>query len=62
LEGETAVSLLRGLALLATAMVAGFLIPFGIERIAMVAAVALVWAIWTLRTRGVRDFLAKPGA
>jgi len=62
LEGETAVSLLRGLALLATAMVAGFLIPFGIERITIVAAVALVWAIWTLRTRGVRDFLAKPGA
>jgi O-antigen/teichoic acid export membrane protein len=61
-EGETAMSLLRGLALLAAAMVAGFLIPFGIERITMVAAVALVWTFWTLRTRGVRDFLAKPGA
>jgi len=61
-EGQTAASLLRGLALLAAAMVAGFVIPFGIERITIVAAVALVWAFWTLRTRGVRDFIAKPGA
>ena len=59
LEHETAISLLRGVALLVTVMVAGFLIPFGIERLALAATVALAWLVWTLLDKAAQENLAR---
>ena len=61
LERETAVLLLRGFALLASTMVAGFLFPFGPERLGLTAAAALLWVFWTLQDKGARDLLARVG-
>lgn len=59
IEGRTAVALVRALLLLAAVMAAGFMLPFGIARLMVVAAAAIGWIGWTLTDKEVRDLLAK---
>lgn len=61
LEPRTALGLVRAVLLLGTAMIAGFVLPFGVLRIVIVAAAALIWLIWTMQDDGARELLEKAG-
>ncbi len=60
-EPRTALGLIRGIGLLSAAMAAGFSLPFGIERLLIVAAAGILWLVWTLRDGGAREALARVG-
>ena len=59
LEPRTAISLLRALALLATATITGCLTQFGIQRILVVGVASLVWIVWTLQDEDAKEALSK---
>lgn len=61
LETRTALCLARAALLLGAAMAAGFLLPFGVERLLVVAAASGLWLAWTLQDPGGRQALARFG-
>src|SRR5207237_6294617 len=52
LEARTALGLLRAAGLLGVAMAVGFMLPFGVVRLLIVAAACFVWFAWTLQDQG----------
>jgi O-antigen/teichoic acid export membrane protein len=59
LERTTALCLVRAVLLLGVAMAAGFLLPFGIARIAIAGIAAVVWLAWTLQDELPKGALSK---
>lgn len=57
LERRTTIAFARALALLGGAMAGGLLIPFGIERLLVAAAAALLWCLLTFQDAEVRSTL-----
>jgi enterobacterial common antigen flippase len=58
-ERATAIALFRAAALLVAVMVAGFLLPFGLRRLLIVAAASLVWVLWSLRDDGAKAAMSR---
>lgn len=59
LERTSALCLVRAVLLLGAAMAAGFLMPFGIGRIAIAGIAAVVWLAWTLQDELPKEALSK---
>jgi O-antigen/teichoic acid export membrane protein len=58
LETPTAAGLVRALGLLGIAATAGFVLPFGIQRLAICGLAAIAWLLMTLRDANARQKIA----
>jgi O-antigen/teichoic acid export membrane protein len=58
-EPTTMVCLVRAVVLLGAAIGAGFLLPFGVARVLIIAAASLLWLAWTLQDDGAREMLSR---